>query len=101
MSHTHIADPSSPNFQLVLNNALKDYEKKTKHDLLSHPLAAQLQACQSPSSILVVLQQQVQDLNRSRPSDDRLTKWLDPTINVLYAFSETLGEGVSLVFFNT
>jgi hypothetical protein len=26
-----------------------------------------------------------------------LTKWLDPTINVLYAFSGTLGAGVSLV----
>ena len=29
--------------------------------------------------------------------DDRLKKWLIPTINVLYAFSGTLGEGVSLV----
>ncbi|KAI0284495.1 hypothetical protein BC826DRAFT_1055924, partial [Russula brevipes] len=26
------------------------------------------------------------------------TRWLDPTVNVLYAFSETLGEGVGLVF---
>ena len=101
MSHSHPAGPSSPNFQLILNNALKSYEKQTKHDLLAHPLAAQLQACQSPSSILVVLQQQVQQLDRSRATDDRLTKWLDPTVNVLYAFSETLGEGVSLVCFKT
>ncbi|KAF8492977.1 hypothetical protein F5888DRAFT_857450 [Russula emetica] len=27
-----------------------------------------------------------------------LTKWLDPTVNVLYAFTEALGEGVGLVF---
>jgi hypothetical protein len=26
-----------------------------------------------------------------------LTKWLDPTVKVLYTLSETLGEGVSLV----
>jgi len=98
MSHTHLAGPSSPNFQLVFNNALKAYEKQTKHDLLSHPLTAQLQACQSPSSILIVLQQQVQQLNQSS-NDDRLTKWLDPTVNVLYAFSETLGEAVNLACF--
>ena len=81
----------------MLSNALKAYEKQTKNDLLAHPLAAELQTCQSPSSILVILQQQVQDLNRSRASDDRLTKWLDPTVNVLYAFSGTLGEGAGLV----
>ena len=99
MSYPYPAGPSSPNFQLILSNALKAYEKQTKHDLLAHPLAAQLQACQSPSSILIVLQQQIQQINRSRASDDRLTRWLDPTVNVLYAFSETLGEGVSLVCF--
>jgi hypothetical protein len=101
MSCSHPAGPSSPNFRLVFNNALKAYEKKTKHDLLAHPLAAQLQDCQSPDSILIVLQQQVQQLNRSQASDDRLTKWLDPTVNVLYAFSGTLGEAVGLVCFKT
>jgi len=97
MSHTHPASSSSTNFQLIFNNALKAYEKHTKNDLLSHPLAAQLQACQSPSSILAVLQHQVQELDQSRINDEGLTKWLGPTINVLYAFSETIGEGVSLV----
>ena len=97
MSDTHPTVPSSRNFQLIFSNALKAYEKHTKNDLLSHPLAAQLQACQSPGSILTVLQLQVQDLDESRTSNEWLTKWLDPTINVLYAFSETIGEGVSLV----
>ena len=97
MSHTHPTATLSSNFQPIFNNALKAYERHTKKDLLAHPLAAQLQACDSPSSILAVLQQQVQDLNRSQSSNERLTKWLDPTVSVLYAFSETLGEGVSLV----
>jgi hypothetical protein len=92
MSHAS----ASTNFQLIFNNTLKAYEKHTKNDLLAHPLAAQLQACQSPSSILLVLQQQVQELNQSR-TNERLTRWLDPTVNVLYAFSATLGEGVGLV----
>jgi hypothetical protein len=59
MSHSHLAAASSPsNFQLIVNNALKAYEKRTKKDLLAHPLASQLQACNSPAEILAVLQQQ-------------------------------------------
>jgi fungal STAND N-terminal Goodbye domain len=97
MSQTRSASTSSTNFQLIFNNALKAYERRTKKDLLAHPLAAQLQPCYSPSSILIVLQQQVQELNRSQSRDERLTKWLDPTVNVLFTLSEALGEGVSLV----
>jgi len=101
MSQTHPTAASSSNFQLLFNNALRTYEKHTKKNLLLHPLAAQLQACSSPSAILDVLHQQVQELNQSRNSHQRLTSWLDPTVNVLYAFSGTFGEGVSLVCFKT
>jgi hypothetical protein len=86
------------NFQLIFDNALKTYKKCTKIDLLKHPLADQLQACNSPSSILTVLQEQVQEPNESQRSN---TKWLDPTVNVLHTFSETLGEGVGSVCFRT
>ena len=88
---------SSSNFQAIFTTAVKAYEKQTKKDLLLHPLAPQLQACDSPTSILAVLQGQVDDLDRARNRDERLTKWLNPTIHVLLAFSNTLGEGVSLV----
>ena len=104
MSHAQpTAAASSHNFQLIFNNALKAYERRTNNDLLAHPLrvAAQLQACNSPSAVLIMLRQRAQELNRSRTSDERLTKWLDPTVNVLYAFSGALGEGVGLVGFMT
>jgi hypothetical protein len=97
MSHTRPTSTSSSNFQVIFNHALKAYERRTKKDLLAHPLAAQLQTCHSHNSILIVLQQQVQELNQSQTSDERLTKWLDPTVKVLYTLSGTLGEGVSLV----
>jgi hypothetical protein len=97
MSHTHRTSTSS-NFQLILDNALKAYKKRTKKDLLKHPLADRLQACDSPSSILTVLQEQVQQLNESQR---RNTKWLGPIVNVLHTFSETLGEGVGLVCVRT
>jgi hypothetical protein len=97
MSHPHPTPVSSPNFQLIFNNALKEYEKRTKSDLLAHPLAAQLQACDSPSAILAVIHQQLEGLHLSQMGYEKLTKWLNPTVNILYAFSATLGEGVGLV----
>jgi hypothetical protein len=100
MSHSHLTAASSSNFQLIINNALDAYKKRTKDDLLAHPLASQLQACDSPDAILAVLQQQVQGIDQSR-SGDRWTKWLDPTVNVLFAFSSTLGAGVGLVCLRT
>jgi hypothetical protein len=96
MSEAHTTALAS-NFQLIFNSALKTYEKRTKKDLLAHPLAAQLQDCDSPSAILAVLQLQVQVFDQSQSRNDRWIRWLDPTVNVLYAFSETIGEGVSLV----
>ena len=96
MSHSRATASESSsnfraNFQLILDNALKDYKKRTKKDLLVHPLASQLQACESPGDILAVLQQQIQGLDQSRSADERWTKWLDSTINILLTFSQTVG----------
>jgi hypothetical protein len=88
---------SSSSFQSIFNAALKVYEKKTKKDLLAHPLVAQLQACNSPGDILAILQGQVNEFDQSRSAGESLTQWLNPTINVLYTFSATLGAGVGLV----
>ena len=92
---------SSSNFQLILNNALDEYKKRTKNDLLAHPLFSELQFCNSSSAILAALQRQLQGLEQSRRSDDRWTRWLDPTVNVLFTLSATLGEGVGLVCVRT
>ena len=78
-------------FRLIINDALKVYRKRTKNDLLLHPLATELQTCQSPTDVLAVLQQQIQGIDRSQSGDNRWTKWLDPTINVLLTFSQTAG----------
>ena len=92
---------SSSNFQSVFNAALEAYEKATKNKLLAHPLAAQLQSCGSPAAILSVLKNLVQQSDQSSSTDQRLTNWLDPTVNVLYTFSATLGGGVGLVTSNS
>jgi hypothetical protein len=101
MSQAHpIASSSSSNFQSVFNSALDSYEKTTKCKLLSHPLATQLQSCDSPTAILSVLQDLIQQFDHRRSSDERLTNWLNPTVNVLYAFSGFIGQGVGLVSLN-
>jgi len=103
MSHVHptVTSSSSSSFQEIIDNALIAYEKSTKKNLLTHPLSERLQTCDSPDVILRVLQQHVQAINQSQSSDERPTKWLDPTVNVLYAFSAALGKGIGLVCFKT
>ena len=101
MSHNQSAAAGSSNFQLLINNALDTYRKRTKNDLLTHPLAAQLQACDTPVAILTILREQIHWLDRSQSGAERWSKWLDPTVNVLFTFSATIGAGVSLVWLRT
>ncbi|KAH9024331.1 hypothetical protein EDB84DRAFT_1615688 [Lactarius hengduanensis] len=98
MSQYPSTSASSANFETIFIAALEVYKKQTKRDIASHPLAAQLQSCGSPSAILAVLRTQVQTFDRSQTADERWSKWLDPTVNVLYAFSVTLSNGVGLIF---
>jgi hypothetical protein len=77
---------------------LDTYRKRTKNDPLSHPLAVRLQACDTPAAILTILREQINGLDQSQRDDERWSKWLDPTVNVLFAFTTTIGAGVSLVF---
>lgn len=86
---------SSSNLQLVFDNALQAYEGQTKIYLFAHPLAARLQSCDSPGAILALLREQVRD------GDDRWTRCLDPTVNVLDGLSIVLGERVNTVCLKT
>lgn len=89
---------SSPSdFQSIFNAAVERYENKTKKKLFTHPLAAQVQSCDSPAAIMSLLQGLVRQFDQRRSSDERLRSWLNPTVSVLSAFSATLGEGVGLV----
>ena len=67
------------------------------------PIAAELLACHLPSSILIVLQLQVQELNLSQHRNEISTKWRGSTVKTPHTFSgsETVGEGVGLVGLRT
>ena len=98
MSNEPSTSTSHSNFLSIFNAALETYKRKTKKDLASHPLLPTLQSCDSPEAVLTALREQIPAaFSQSQNGDDGLTKWVTPTVNVLYSFSETLGQGVGLV----
>ena len=97
MSNVPSSSTSRSNLDAIFNAALKAYKKKTGKDITSHPLAIELQSCDSPDAILAILRRQIPTPDQSRNADETFAKYLIPTVNVLYALSGTLGEGISLV----
>ena len=96
-----MASSSSSNFHSILKASLQSYNNKTNSELLEHPLTTQLRSCDSPNTVLSVLQGLVQQFDQRRSSDERLKNWLNPTVNVLCTFSAILGEIVGLVSFSS
>lgn len=92
MSQTSPETNSRADYQVIFDSALEAYKKKTGKDLTSDPLLCNIETCHSPNAILGVLRAQTRGLGR-----DRLLTWLNPIINVLNAFSATIGGGVGLV----
>ena len=97
MSTAASTSTSHSKFLPIFNAALESYRRKTKKDLASHPLLSSLQPCDSPEAVLTVLREQIPAFNQSENQDDGLTKWVIPTVNVLYTLSGTIGQGVGLV----
>jgi hypothetical protein len=97
MSAVPSTSTSQSNFAPIFNVALEKYNRNTKQDLAKHPLFPKLQSCDSPEAILTVLRDQTPGFNQSENSDDGLTAWVAPTVNVLYSFSATIGGVVGLV----
>ena len=101
MPQTPPKNPASTNYQSIFDGALQEYKRKTRKDLSSDPLFHRLQSCASPNDIITILRQQIPgfDQSASGSNNDRLTRWLDPTVKVISAFSVTIGDAVALVSF--
>ena len=99
MSQVPSVSTSSASFETIFTAALTTYNKQTKKNIAAHPLATELQSCDSAGAIIAILQTQIQNFDQSQGSDnaEKWTKWLDPTVKVLFAFSATLGNGVGVV----
>jgi hypothetical protein len=90
---------SSPAFQALFDAALQDFKDKTGNTLTDHPIAKQLETCESVSSIAVILQEQAQSFHEFRENDGKLVKALNSSVDVLCtpSISSALNEAIGLV----
>jgi hypothetical protein len=94
-----MADQSrSTHFRAIFESALLTYEKKAGVTLAEHPLAVQLQSCDSVESITAVLQGQVQAFGEFR-GIGRVMKSVRSTVSTLTTLSTSasLGDSNGLV----
>jgi hypothetical protein len=93
---------SSSSFRSLFDIALRDYAKETGTDLDDHPLAKELQICDSVDSISTVLRKQAQRFHESRGEDGKIMKSLKSIVHVLYDLSNggALGKGIGTVCSN-
>jgi hypothetical protein len=75
-----------------MESALRAYEETVGIPLPGHPLAIQLQSCDSVESITGILQGQVQAFSDSRGSN-KVMKLIESTVSVLTVFSATASLG--------
>ena len=101
MSRTFREAPSRSNYQAIFDSALTAYKKKTGNDLTSDPLLSRFEACDSPDAILAIFRAQAVGSGHPRSSEDKFLTWLNPTINVLSAFSAAIGGSVGQVSLKT
>jgi hypothetical protein len=87
----------SLHYQAIFDNALETYRTKTGEDLLSHPLHAKLESCNSPIDVLTVLQQQLLVHEQPGIGNNSLAVPLNSIVQVLNAFSATIGGNIGLV----
>ena len=105
LSHIHsIFDMSQPStlsstFRILFDAALQDYKDKTGNSLIDHPIAKQLESCESVNSITAIFQEQARSFREFREDDGRLTKALNSSVDVLCApaICSALNEAIGLV----
>jgi hypothetical protein len=88
---------SSSQFKSILDAALSEYKSKTGNDLTTNSLAKELQGCESSEVVLDIIQREAKVFDKFRDGDQRLMKWIGPSVDVLYTISTTLGQGVGIV----
>jgi hypothetical protein len=93
------SDLSAPSrLRALFQAALNDYEKKTGIALDKHPLAKDLQDCDSVESVTAVLSRQTQAFSEFREKD-KILKPLKNTLSILHKLSVAakFGQNVGLV----
>ena len=80
-------------FGTIFQSALEEYEKQTGIDLVKHPLAAQLEHCDSVESVTQALQDQAQAFRDFRRGNNKAITFLNNAVQLLHMLSSTLALG--------
>ena len=92
---------SNPNLQSnnlqLIRDALEDYAKQMKIDLKDNPFAEEVKNCNSPETILQLLEKNKDNFKEYRDKNRKFIDCLDPVVKFVHAFSDILGEASSLV----
>jgi hypothetical protein len=96
-----MSQPSSlsSNSRILFDAALQDYKDETGNILTDHPIAKQLETCESVNSITAILQEQARSFRGFKENDGRLMKALNSSVDVLCSpsISSALNEAIGLV----
>jgi len=90
---------TSSTFRILFDSALQDYKDKTGSTIADHPIAKQLETCESVNSITDILQEQARSFHEFTENDGKLMKALNSSVDVLCApsISSALNEAIGLV----
>jgi len=84
-------------FDALFQYALEEYEKETKINLARHPLALQLERCDSVESMITrTLQEQAKAFSEFRGSNHKVIKLLKNAVQALHKLSGTAALGASI-----
>jgi len=84
-----ISEPSM--FESLFQSALEEFEKETKINLAEHPLAAQLESCNSVESITELLHNQARTFHQFRGNGNKFMTVLNHTIQGLHMLGGAVG----------
>ena len=85
----------SSRLEALFQSAMHDYEQQTGTPLANHPLAEQLQNCQSVDSITTLLQEQAGVFSGFRGSD-KIMKSLKSIVSALSRVSAVAAAGQNI-----
>jgi hypothetical protein len=85
-------------FESLFQSALEEFEKETKINLAEHPLAAQLERCNSLESITELLHDQARTFRQFRENDSKLMTVLNRTTQGLHTLSGIMTVGGAVGF---
>lgn len=86
-------------FQSILD-AIDKYAEQTGINLVENPFAEKVKACDSPSAVLLLLQENLKAFKDYRDKNRKFIDCISPVVQFVHAFSGIYCEASCLVSYN-